>query len=236
LGPFWLFIQPLLTTIVFSVIFGNIANISTNDLPPNLFYMSGIVAWNYFATCLSSTSTSFISNSGLFAKVYFPRIILPLGKVMSGLLRFFIQFMLFLGFYLYYIFAGNQTIQPAYNLFIIFPILILQMAILGLGIGLIISSMTIKYRDLKYLVSFGTQLLMYLSPIIYPLSSVPNKYKFIIMCNPMTPVIEAFRFLFLGQGELVIEMYFYSILVSILTFIVGLMLFNKVEKNFIDLV
>ena len=138
--------------------------------------------------------------------------------------------MLFLGFYLYYIFAGNQTIQPAYNLFIIFPILILQMAILGLGIGLIISSLTIKYRDLKYLVSFGTQLLMYLSPIIYPLSSVPNNYKFIIMCNPMTSVIEAFRFLFLGQGELVIGMYFYSILISIFTFLVGLMLFNKVEK------
>ena len=232
LGPFWLFIQPLLTTIVFTVIFGKVAKIPTDGLPKDLFYMGGIVAWNYFSNCLSSTSNTFTSNASLFGKVYFPRIIVPLSKVISGLLRFGIQFLLFFGFYSYYLLIGNDAINPSSYLLI--PLLILQMAVLGLGIGLLVSSMTIKYRDLTYLVSFGTQLMMYASPIVYPLSIVPDDYKNFIFYNPMTPIIEGFRFSLFGTGNLEIGMWVYSIAITLFIFFFGIIVFNKVEKNFID--
>tara|TARA_X000001036_G_scaffold349584_1_gene330139 strand:- start:2706 stop:3560 length:855 start_codon:yes stop_codon:yes gene_type:complete len=234
LGPIWLILQPLLSTIVFTVIFSGIANISTDDLPPILFYMSGIIAWNYFASCLSNTSSTFISNAGLFGKVYFPRIIVPFSKVISGLTRFFVQLLLFLGFYFYYIMIGNKNIDPSLETFILLPLFVFQMAILGQGLGMFIAGITIKYRDLSYLVGFGTQLLMYASPIVYPLSVVPDRYRYIIDNNPMTPVIEGFRYAFIGRGTIDLNSIFQSIFVSIIVFFIGLIIFNKMEKDFID--
>jgi len=236
LGPLWFFIQPLISTIVFTVIFNNIAGISTDEIPPIIFYMSGIIAWNYFSNCLTSTSTTFTSNAALFSKVYFPRIILPLSRVISGLSRFGIQLLMFLGFYLYFIITGNDQIRPSIEVLLLIPFFILQMAMLGQGMGMVISSVTTKYRDLTYLVSFGTQLLMYLSPIVYPLSVVPEKYKSLIMANPMTPIIEGFRQAFIGKGELDANMFFYSTLFTLIIFFIGLLVFNKVEKSFIDTV
>ena len=234
LGPIWLVLQPLLSTIVFTVIFSGIANISTDDLPPILFYMSGIIAWNYFASCLSNTSSTFISNAELFGKVYFPRIIVPFSKVVSGLTRFFVQLLLFLGFYFYYVMIGNKNIDPSIETFILLPLFVLQMAILGQGFGMLIAGVTIKYRDLSYLVGFGTQLLMYASPIVYPLSVVPDHYRYIIDNNPMTPVIEGFRYAFIGHGTIDLNSILQSIFVSIIVFLIGLITFNKMEKDFID--
>ncbi len=198
--------------------------------------MVGIIAWNYFSNCLSSTAATFQANAGIFGKVYFPRIIIPFSKVLSGLLRFFIQLLLFLSFFLYYsMFSDNNLIQFSTNILIL-PLLVAQMAIFGQGIGLIITSMTTKYRDLNYLVSFGTQLLMYATPIVYPISSVPDNYKSIILFNPMTPVIEGFRFAFFRQTNLDIGTWFFSIFITSIIFFIGLILFNKTEKDFIDIV
>jgi len=236
LGPLWFFIQPLISTIVFTVIFNRVAGLPTDEIPPFLFYMSGIIAWNYFSSCLTSTSGTFTANAGLFAKVYFPRIIVPLSTVVSGLFRFGVQLIMFLGFYFYHIYMGNQNINPSFQTILLIPIMIIQMAMLGQGIGMIISSLTTKYRDLNYLVSFGTQLLMYASPIVYPLSVVPEKYKLYILANPMTPIIEGFRQAFIGKGVLEINMLLYSIFFTLVIFILGLLVFNKMEKNFIDTV
>ena len=236
LGPIWFFIQPLISTIVFTVIFNGVAGIPTDEIPPFLFYMSGIIAWNYFSSCLTSTSGTFTTNAGLFGKVYFPRIIVPLSTVVSGLFRFGVQLIMFLGFYFYYLFLGNQDINPSYQTLIFIPLMILQMAMLGQGMGMIISSLTTKYRDLNYLVSFGTQLMMYASPIVYPLSVVPEKYKVYILANPMTPIIEGFRQAFIGKGVLDINLFLYSTIFSLITFLIGLLIFNKVERNFIDTV
>ena len=236
LGPLWFFIQPLISTIVFTVIFNRVAGIPTDEIPPFLFYMSGIIAWNYFSSCLTSTSGTFTTNAGLFGKVYFPRIIVPLSTVVSGLFRFGIQLIMFLGFYFYYLFTGNQHINASYQTLLFIPLMIIQMAMLGQGLGMIISSLTTKYRDLNYLASFGTQLVMYASPIVYPLSVVPEKYKFYILANPMTPIIEGFRKAFIGAGYLDINLFFYSTIFSLITFLIGLLIFNKIEKNFIDTV
>ena len=236
LGPLWFFIQPLISTIVFSIIFNRVANIPTDEIPPNLFYMSGIIAWNYFLNCLTATSNTFTINSGLFGKVYFPRIILPLSKVISGLATFLVQLIMFLGFYLYYLSIGNDYINPSVKTLSLLPIMIIQMAMLGQGLGMIISSLTIKYRDLSYLVSFGTQLLMYASPIVYPLSVVPEKFRGFIITNPMTPIIEGFRQAFIGTGHLELGMLCYSFMITLVTFVFGLLVFNKVEKSFIDTV
>ena len=236
LGPIWFFIQPLLSTIVFTIIFNRIAGIPTDGIPPLLFYMSGIIAWNYFSNCLTSTSGTFTANAGLFGKVYFPRIIVPLSKVISGLSRLAIQVVMFLGFYVYFLIIGNQHISFSFQAFLLMPLMIIQMAMLGQGLGMIISSLTTKYRDLNYLVSFGTQLLMYASPIVYPLSVVPEKYRIFIIANPMTPVIEGFRQAFIGKGHLDFNMFIYSIIFTLITFILGLLIFNKVEQSFIDTV
>ena len=236
LGPLWFFLQPLLSTIVFTIIFNKVAKIPTDELPPILFYMSGIIAWNYFSTCLISTSNTFTSNAGLFGKVYFPRIIVPLSKVISSLTQFIVQLFMFLGFYLYYYLAGYESIEPSIITLLLLPVMIIQMALLGQGLGMIISSLTTKYRDLHYLVSFGTQLLMYASPIVYPLSVVPEKYKYFILINPMTPIIESFRYVFIGKGELYTNLLFYSIITTLTIFLLGFTIFNKVEKNFIDTV
>ena len=234
LGPLWFFLQPLLSTIVFTIIFNRVARISTDEIPPVLFYMSGIIAWNYFSTCLTSTSGTFTSNAGLFGKVYFPRMIVPLSKVISGLSRLGVQLIMFLGFFIYFVVLGSYQIKPSFQTLLLMPVMIMQMAMLGLGLGMVVSSLTTKYRDLSYLVSFGTQLLMYTSPIVYPLSIVPEKYKIFIIANPMTPIIEGFRQAFFGRGYLDWSMFIYSFFFTVIIFFIGLVIFNKVEKDFID--
>ncbi len=234
LGPLWFFIQPMISTVVFSIIFNKIAKIPTNEIPPYIFYLSGIIAWNYFSLCLTSTSDIFSQNSSLFSKIYFPRILIPISQVISGLTRFFVQLVLLIGFIVYFKMNGNKVIDPSPHLLILLPIFTLQMGLLGQGMGMLISSMTIKYRDLRHLVNFGTQLLMYASPIVYPLSIVPEDYKILIYFNPMTSIIEGFRFAFIGSGELTYDLFIYSFITTIIIFIFGLMIFNRVEKNFID--
>ena len=234
LGPLWFFIQPIISTVVFSIIFNKIAKIPTDEIPPYIFYLSGIIAWNYFSLCLTSTSDIFSTNSSLFSKIYFPRILIPISQVISGLTRFFVQLILLIGFIVYFKVNGNKVIDPSPYLLGLLPIFILQMGLLGQGMGMLISSMTIKYRDLRHLVNFGTQLLMYASPIVYPLSIVPDDYKIFIYFNPMTSIIEGFRFAFIGSGELTYDLFIYSFITTLVIFIFGLIIFNRVEKNFID--
>ncbi|MEO5910940.1 MAG: ABC transporter permease [Pelobium sp.] len=237
LGPLWFFLQPLFTTIIFTFVFGNLAGISTDGLPQPLFYMAGITAWNYFADCLNKTSTVFKDNASIFGKVYFPRLIMPLSIVMSNLVRFGVQLLLFFLFMLYY-YAIGASFQLTWYIFL-FPVLVLLMALQGLGLGMIISAMTTKYRDLAFLVTFGVQLLMYATTVIYPLSTAISKYPdyaWVVEYNPMTPIIEGFRLGFLGEGSFNWISLGYAGLVSIgLTFF-GLIIFNKVEKTFVDTV
>lgn len=232
LGPLWFFIQPVLTTIVFSIIFGNIAGISTDGLPKFLFYLSGITAWNYFADCLTKTSTVFRDNASIFGKVYFPRLIMPLSIVVSNLVKFGVQLSLFLVMMIYYSIKGADF--HITNAIFIFPVLLVLMALLGLGLGLIISAVTTKYRDLTFLVSFGVQLLMYATTVIYPLSAAPPEYKKYIELNPMTGIIEAFRYGFLGKGEFSVWSIGYSAIFTIVVLFLGILIFNKTEKNFVD--
>lgn len=237
LGPLWFFIQPLFTTIIFTFIFGNLAGISTDGLPKPLFYMAGITAWNYFADCLTKTSTVFRDNAGIFGKVYFPRLIMPLSIVVSNLVRFGVQMLLFVLLIAYYYFIGaNFNMSWATCLF---PVVVILMALLGLGAGMIISAMTTKYRDLAFLVSFGVQLLMYATTVIYPLSEAINKYPkyaWIIKYNPMTPIIETFRFGFLGEGSFSWASLGNATGITLLFLILGIIIFNKVERNFVDTV
>ncbi|MBL7918259.1 MAG: ABC transporter permease, partial [Bacteroidia bacterium] len=199
LGPIWFFIQPIITALTFTVIFGNLAKIPTDGIPQLLFYMCGITLWNYFSDTLTKTADTFTANANIFGKVYFPRMIVPLSVVVSNLLKFGVQFFLFIIIWIYFL-INNHSIQPN-KLILIVPFLILLMGILGLGFGIIISSLTTKYRDLKFLVVFGVQLLMYASPIVYPLSIVPEKYKWILLANPTTGIIETFKYAFLGSGS-----------------------------------
>ncbi len=234
LGPIWFFLQPLFTTITFVVVFGQIAQISTDGLPQILFYMTGITLWNYFSDCLNKTSTVFRDNSGIFGKVYFPRLIMPLSIVISNLIKFAIQFMLLICFWAYYLIT-QDCIHP--NLFILtIPFLVILMALQGLGWGMIISSCTTKYRDLVFLLTFGVQLLMYATPIIYPLSSITGKYKVFIEYNPLTPIVETFRYALLGSGSVSTQSLIYSIISSFTVVIIGVIIFNKVEKTFMDTV
>ncbi len=232
LGPLWFFIQPLFTTIVFTFVFGKLANISTDGLPQQLFYLSGITAWNYFSDCLTKTSTVFRDNASIFGKVYFPRLIMPLSIVVSNLVRFMVQLLLLILMMMYFGYQGADFRVTYAILF--FPFLVVLMAFLGLGLGLIITAMTTKYRDLTFLVSFGVQLLMYGTTVIYPLSAAPAKFKSIIELNPMTGIIEAFRFAFLGKGEFSIWSIGYSVLVTLIVLFFGVIIFNRTEKNFVD--
>ena len=237
LGPLWFFIQPVFTTITFTFVFGNLAGISTDGLPAPLFYMAGLIAWTYFSDCLTKTSTVFRDNANIFGKVYFPRLIMPLSIVVSNLVRFGVQMILFLLFMAYYYFTdANFTITWAISLF---PFIIILMALLGLGAGMIISAMTTKYRDLAFLVSFGVQLMMYATTVIYPLSEAIKKYpeySWVIEYNPMTPIIETFRYGFLGQGSFTWGSLGYAIGVTFCLLIFGIVIFNKVEKTFVDTV
>ncbi|MFD1628619.1 ABC transporter permease [Pseudopedobacter beijingensis] len=237
LGPLWFFIQPLLTTVMFTFIFGNLAGISTDGLPQPLFYMAGITAWNYFADCLTKTSTVFKDNANIFGKVYFPRLIMPLSIVVSNLVKFGVQFLLFLVLLLYYYLIGADF-QVTWAI-TLFPLLVILMALLGLGCGMIISAMTTKYRDLAFLVTFGVQLLMYATTVIYPLSTAIENYPdyaWVIEYNPMTPIIEIFRYGFLGAGSFSWEMLSYTCIVTLVITFAGIVIFNKVEKNFVDTV
>lgn len=237
LGPLWFFIQPLFTTLIFTFVFGNLAGLSTDGLPQPLFYMAGITAWNYFADCLTKTSTVFKDNANIFGKVYFPRLIMPLSIVVSNLVRFGVQMLLFfvmMGYYLVQNGVGSMFQSNAGAL--LFPVLVLLMALLGLGLGLIITALTTKYRDLAFLITFGVQLMMYATTVIYPLSAAPTNYKWLIELNPMTGIIEAFRYGFLGQGELTFSSLGYSVVFTLLALILGVIIFNKTEKTFVDTV
>lgn len=234
LGPLWYLIQPILTTVVFTVIFGNIAQLSTDGLPPFLFYLAGNTVWTYFSASLTSTSNTFTSNAGLFGKVYFPRLAMPLSVVISQIISFGIRFLVFLGFLVYFIVSGAD-VHPNWWVLSL-PVLLFIMAGLGLGLGIIVSSLTTKYRDLQQLVAFGVQLLMYGTPVIYPLSSIERTWRWLILINPMTPVVEIFRLAFLGTSALSPVYLVYSIAFVLVVLLVGVLIFNRVENTFMDTV
>lgn len=237
LGPLWFFIQPLFTTLIYTFVFGGLANISTDGLPQPLFYMAGITAWNYFADCITKTSTVFKDNANIFGKVYFPRIIMPLSLVVSNLIRFAVQVILFLLTMAWFYWVKGSTGFHFTSYVLLFPYIVLLMALLGLGFGMIVSAMTTRYRDLAFLVLFGVQLLMYATTVIYPLSTVLTKfpkYGWIIKYNPMTPVIETFRVGFLGSGTFSWDLLGYSTGVTFIILLIGVFTFNKAERSFVD--
>jgi lipopolysaccharide transport system permease protein len=234
LGPLWYIIQPLLTTLTFTVIFGRLAGLPTDGLPPFLFYMAGTVVWSYFSSCLTKTSNTFTANAGIFGKVYFPRLTVPISILISNLIALAIQFVLFLCFMAYFGLFG-ATIRP--NAWILVtPLLLFLMAGLGLGFGIIVSSLTTRYRDLQFLVTFGVQLWMFATPVIYPLSQVPERYRWIILANPMTPILETFRYAFLGTGIVNVFHLLYSFSFMIGVLLIGVLIFNRVERTFMDTV
>lgn len=239
LGPAWAVIQPLLTTVIFTVVFGNIANLPTDGMPSFLFYMCGNVAWHYFAGCLNNTSNTFVKNSKLFGKVYFPRLCMPIATVFSQLINFGVQFLLFLCFLLYYALQPNPVVQPDMQLILLTPVLLLQMAMLGLGFGVIVSALTTKYRDLAMLVSFGVQLWMYATPVTYPASMIMDKFPHLMglyMLNPMTPIVELFRAAYLGVEGFNMLYWIPSFAVTLIVLFVGVILFSRTEKTFMDTV
>jgi len=236
LGPLWFFIQPLLTMLMYVLIFNNIAGIKTDPVPAPLFYMVGIIAWNYFAECLNKTSTVFKDNAAVFGKVYFPRLILPFSIVISSLVRFGVQLILLLLILLFYIFYKDYAYElNAY--FLLFPLLVALMALFGLGVGMIISALTTKYRDLIFLITFGVQLFMYATPVIYPLNYPQNEtIRKVIELNPLSPIFEGLRLSLLGQGFFEWSGLLYASVVIFILFILGVLFFNRTEKNFIDTV
>jgi lipopolysaccharide transport system permease protein len=238
LGPLWHFIQPLFTTVVFLVVFTNIAKIPTDGVHPVLFYMSGITIWNYFSSCLNATSNTFVANAGIFGKVYFPRLVIPLSVVASNIVKFAIQFLLLLAAMLwFYLTSSTPSISISPSTLLLIPAIILIMAGLGLGLGIIISSLTTKYRDLTVLIGFAVQLLMYATPVVYPLSTINNsQLKFCISLNPLTPMVEAFRYALLGAGSFDMVSFSYSIVFMLATLFIGLLIFSKVERTFMDTV
>ena len=239
LGPAWVVIQPLLTTLIFTVVFGNIAGLPTDGMPKFLFYMAGNVCWQYFSSCLTTTSNTFISNQKLFGKVYFPRLCMPFATVITQLINFFVQFALFMIFVVYYAVQPETAVQPDWRLIALTPFLLVQLGILGLGFGIIISALTTKYRDLAMLVSFGVHLWMYATPVTYATTLIADKYPNLLgmyMLNPITPIIELFRAAYLG-----VPMYDYrysllSVGVTVVVFLLGVILFSRTEKTFMDTV
>lgn len=235
LGPIWHVIQPMFTTIVFFLVFSKIANIDTDGIDAIPFYMSGITIWNYFSSCLTNTSNTFVANAGIFGKVYFPRLVLPLSSVLSNIIRFAIQFALLLIVMIWFgVKHHNFYISITW---LLVPLLVLMMAGLGLGLGIIISSLTTKYRDFAVLISFAVQLLMYATPIVYPLSFLKGKsYAVLVKCNPLTPIVEAFRYSLFGKGSMDAMQLLYSGIFIIVSLFIGVMVFNKVERSFMDTV
>lgn len=237
LGPLWFFIQPAITTIMFMFVFGGIAGISTDGVPQPLFYMAGLLCWNYFSDCLTRCSDTFVSNQDVFGKVYFPRLVVPLSITISSLVKMGIQAVLFMLIYLYYLCTGGNCYINAYALLL--PILVLMLAGLGLGFGMLITSVTTKYRDLKFLITFGIQLWMYVTPVIYPLSTLAKNhpdYVWVLQANPMTSIIEAFKYAFLGSGMFSWASLLYSLIFTLCVLLFGTIVFNRVERNFIDVV
>ena len=236
LGPLWYLIQPLMTTVMYMVVFGGIAKISTDGLPQPLFYLAGISFWQYFADCLTKTSNTFVNNAGIFGKVYFPRLVTPLSDVISNLVRFGIQFALFLIVYLYYFIFTDANIQP--NLYaLLLPVLVIMLAGLALGFGILFSSMTTKYRDLQLLLSFFVSLWMYATPVIYPLSTITNeKLRLVMQLNPLTGIVEFFKYGMLGVGNHEWWMLGYSFGFMVVLLALGIVVFNKVQKSFMDTV
>ena len=233
LGPLWFFIQPILTTITFTIIFGNVAQLSTDGAPKLVFYMAGITLWNYFSTCLTSVSGVFNVNASIFGKVYFPRLIMPLTIVISNLMKFAVQFLLFICFVVY--FTLHNQIQPN-SWILLTPFIIILMALISMGIGLILSSMTTKYKDLNQLIGFGVQLFMYATPVIYPSSSVPQDYQWVVELNPLVGLFDYMRYAYLGVGEFAISDLVYPSIFSIVIFAIGVLVFNKTQKTFMDTV
>lgn len=238
LGPLWAIIQPLLTTVVFSIFFGDVAGLAADGVPTFIFYLCGTVLWQYFSHCLTQTSSTFIANAGVFGKVYFPRLVIPISTVMTNLITLGIQLLFLAGFLVYY--ALNGSVHP--NLYILMlPVLIFQFALLGMGFGVIISSLTTKYRDLNMLVGFGVSLWMYASPVAYDMFGMASfapggKFHWLYMCNPVTPLINIFRYGCLGIGQIEWTYYIISWVTTIVLFMIGVMLFNRVEKTFMDTV
>lgn len=232
LGPAWAIVQPLLTTIVFTIVFGNLAKMPTDGIPPFLFYMCGNIAWQYFANCLASSSHFFTANSAIFSKIYFPRLIMPIAGLVSHLISFAIQFALLIGFVVYYLYRGS-AISLGWHLLLL-PLILLQLAMLALGVGVIISSVTTKYRDLAMLVSFGTHLWMYGTPVAYSMSLVPKRWLALYQCNPVTPAIQLFRQAVLGTEAVDWGYYLLSWGVTAVILLVGIMMFNRVERTFMD--
>ena len=237
LGPLWYLIQPLFTSITFTIIFNNVAGISTGSIPPFLFNLAGIMVWNYFTSCLTSTSDTFRANAGIFGKVYFPRLIVPISVVISNLVKFLIQFSIFVAFYIYYVSTG--TVIDLNGIVLLFPILIIVMGILGLGLGMLISSLVTKYRDFSYLIGFGVQLLMYLSAVMYPMALIKEKMPnlaWLVQYNPLAYIIETSRYMLLGIGDVSLFEVLYVVGITAFIFLFGLLIFNKTEKSFIDTV
>lgn len=234
LGPIWFFIQPVFTTCMYFLVFGKVANLSTDGLPPLLFYIAGVTCWSYFSETLLKTSDTFITNANIFGKVYFPRLVIPISIVLSNLIRFFIQFILFLAVWAYYYFQGSN-IHLTWAMALL-PFIILLMVLLSLGLGIIFSSLTTKYRDLRFLLAFGIQLLMFATPIVYPLSLASEKYRWLLIANPFTAIIETFRFAFTGRGTFNWMAIGYSTAVCVVILLAGIVIFNKIEKKFMDTV
>lgn len=234
LGPLWIIINPLLTTIMYTIVFGKIANISTDGMPQIVFYMLGTTVWTYFSTSLTKTASTFTDNAAILGKVYFPRLVMPISTVLSGLINFGVQFVMFLSFVIYYYVKG-APINP--NIYILMaPLLLLQLALLALGFGIIISSLTTKYRDLAVLVAFGIQLWMYATPVVYPASQIGGKLKTLMMLNPVSPIVESFRYAFLGSGSIPFNFLMISMITTLIVLLIGVVLFSKVEKTFMDTV
>ncbi|WP_226063963.1 ABC transporter permease [Kaistella polysaccharea] len=234
LGPLWFIIQPLMTTAIFMILFGSIAKLSTDGMPQILFYLSGVTIWSYFSESLTKTSTVFKDNAAMFGKVFFPRLIMPISIVVSALMKFTVQFAIFIIVWLYFL-IFTDTIQP--NIWILFtPVLVLLMAMFALGMGMIFSAMTTKYKDLAFLLTFGIQLFMYVTPVVYPTSALPEKLKFFVFLNPLSSIFEGFRYAFLGSGNFDIMNIMWSALFITVILVIGTIIFNKVEKSFMDTV
>lgn len=234
-GPLWLFLGPLFTVVVYTFVFNGIVEVPTDKVDAPLFYLAGTTLWGYFQSCLTATSSTFITNANIFGKVYFPRLVSPISIVLSNLLKFGIHMCMFMCFYIYYLNYSEFDIGPTKALFL-FPILVLMMGGIALGLGVIVSSMTTKYRDLSYFISFGVTLLMYATPVIYPVSAIPPLYQPFLRYNPIAPIIEAFRYGFTGRGTFSIEGLLYSFGFMVVVIIIGIVLFGKTEKTFMDTV